>query len=132
MPPAPIIRHRFIVYSDSLHYIVIEDTLQYCRRPDFPAHDFARGACPMPVVRTSEKPLHRGNRPEWCQVTSAGVFRVPCEGGRFDCHFHDFNEYWLVFQGKAKVRSEGQEFYVKPGDIVCTRAGDEHDVVEVY
>ncbi|MBI2191870.1 MAG: cupin domain-containing protein [Planctomycetes bacterium] len=86
----------------------------------------------MPVVRTSEKALHAGNRPEWCQVTSAGVFRVRREGGRFDCHYHDFPEYWLVFKGKAKVMSEGKAYYVKPGDIVCTNAGDEHDVLEVY
>jgi mannose-6-phosphate isomerase-like protein (cupin superfamily) len=86
----------------------------------------------MPVVRTCEEPLHRGNRPAWCRVTSAGIFRVPRDGGRFDCHYHDFNEYWLVFGGKAKVRSEGREYYVKPGDIVCTQAGEEHDVLEVY
>ena len=28
--------------------------------------------------------------------------------------------------------TEGRAYYVKPGDIVCTKAGDEHDVVEVY
>ncbi len=86
----------------------------------------------MPVVRTSEQPLQEGNRPEWCQVTSAGVFRVSTQGGWFDCHYHDFPEYWLIFKGKAKVMSEGREHYVKPGDIVCTNAGDEHDVLEVY
>ena len=86
----------------------------------------------MPIVRTSEQPLQAGNRPNWCSVTSAGVFRVPAEGGRFDRHFHDFHEYWLVFRGKARILSEGVEYYVKPGDIVCTHAGDEHDVLEVY
>jgi mannose-6-phosphate isomerase-like protein (cupin superfamily) len=85
----------------------------------------------MPVIRTSEKPLGEGNRPEWCTVTSAGVFRVG-RGGRFDRHYHDYPEYWLVFRGKAKVMAEGEEHYVKPGDIVCTEAGVEHDVVEVY
>jgi len=86
----------------------------------------------MPVIRTSEGALQAGNRPDWCQVTSAGIFRVPVEGGRFDRHFHDFHEYWLVFHGKAKVLSEGTEYCVGPGDIVCTHAGDEHDVLEVY
>src|SRR5690349_205511 len=86
----------------------------------------------MPVVRTTHRPLQAGNRPEWCQVTSAGIFRVPCNAGCFDRHYHDFDEYWLVFAGKAKIRTEGEDFYVKPGDIVCTRAGDEHDVLEVY
>lgn len=28
--------------------------------------------------------------------------------------------------------SEGRERYVKPGDIVCTKAGDEHDILEIY
>ena len=37
-----------------------------------------------------------------------------------------------MFKGKAKVLTEGIEFYVQAGDIVCTRAGDEHDVLEVY
>ena len=86
----------------------------------------------MPVIRTSEKAMGEGNRPEWSCVTSAGIFRVLADGGRFDCHYHDCHEYWLIFKGKAKVMSEGQEYYVRPGDIVCTRAGDEHDVLEVY
>ena len=86
----------------------------------------------MPLIRTSQKALAAGNRPDWCQVTSAGVFRVGTKDGRFDRHFHDFHEYWLIYKGKAKVLSEGQEYYVKAGDIVCTKAGDEHDVLEVY
>ena len=86
----------------------------------------------MPVIRTAEKAMGPDNRPAWSDVTSAGIFRVPAEGGRFDCHYHDCNEYWLVFRGKAKVMTEGRAHYVKSGDIVCTRAGDEHDVVEIY
>lgn len=86
----------------------------------------------MPVIRTTQKAMQAGNRPEWSQVTSAGIFRVPAAGGRFDCHYHDCHEYWLIFRGKGKVMSEGREFYVKPGDIVCTAAGDEHDVLEIY
>ena len=86
----------------------------------------------MPVIRTSEAAMGSGNRPEWCSVTSAGIFKVQARGGRFDCHYHDCDEYWLVFRGKARVMSEGQEYYVKAGDVVCTRAEDEHDVLEVY
>lgn len=86
----------------------------------------------MPVIRTSENKMGKGNRPEWSGVTSAGIFRISTDGGRMDCHYHDCNEYWLIFKGKAKILSESQEYYVKPGDIVCTRAGDEHDILEVY
>jgi len=81
----------------------------------------------MPVYQQ----LSENQRPGWCQVTSAGVFRVP-RNGQFDNHYHDCDEYWLIFAGKALVRTEGQEFLVGPGDMVCTKAGDEHDVVEVY
>ena len=86
----------------------------------------------MPVIRTSEGAMNAGNRPPWSAVTSAGVFRVSTVDGRFDCHYHDCNEYWLIFKGKAKVVTEGEAFYVKPGDIVCTQAGEEHDMTEVY
>ena len=86
----------------------------------------------MPVIRTSEKRMDATHRPEWSGVTSAGVFRVPTVGGRFDCHYHDCHEYWLIYKGKAKIVTEGQAFYVKAGDIVCTKAGDEHDCTEIY
>ena len=86
----------------------------------------------MPVIRTSERGMGEGNRPPWSGVTGAGIFHVPTDGGRFDCHYHDCHESWLIFKGKGKIMTEGQEYYVKPGDIVCTEAGDEHDVLEVY
>jgi len=86
----------------------------------------------MPIIRTRKRALDADNRPEWSGVTSAGIFSVTAVGGSFDCHFHDCNEYWLIFKGKAKVVSEGVEHYVGIGDIVCTKAGDEHDVLEVY
>jgi mannose-6-phosphate isomerase-like protein (cupin superfamily) len=85
----------------------------------------------MPVVRSSKGALGPDNRPPWCAVTSAGVFRVAQQGGRFDRHYHDCNEYWLIFKGEALVSSEGRQYLVEPGDIVCTKAGDEHDVLEV-
>ena len=86
----------------------------------------------MPVIRLSENRLNADHRPDWCAVTAAGIFGVGKQRARFDCHFHDCHEYWLIYKGKGKVMSEGEAFYVKAGDIVCTKAGDEHDVLEVY
>jgi mannose-6-phosphate isomerase-like protein (cupin superfamily) len=57
---------------------------------------------------------------------------VPRDGGRFDRHYHDCDEYWLVYRGRARVLSEGVEYDVGPGDIVCTETGQEHDVLTVY
>lgn len=82
----------------------------------------------MPVVRQ----ITDQSRPAGCTATAAGMFRVLCKGGTFDCHFHDYAEYWLICRGKARVMSEGRHYYVQGGDIICTKAGDEHDVVEVY
>ena len=70
-------------------------------------------------------------RPEWSDVTSAGTFRVE-PNGRFDRHFHDCDEYWLVFSGRASVLVGSQTYTVGPGDIVCTPTGTEHDLVGVY
>jgi mannose-6-phosphate isomerase-like protein (cupin superfamily) len=81
----------------------------------------------LTVVRT----LSPNTRPEWSDVTSAGTFRVE-PNGRFDRHFHDCDEYWLVFSGRASVLVGSQTHTVGPGDIVCTPTGTEHDVVGVY
>ena len=69
-------------------------------------------------------------RPEWSDVTSAGIFRVE-PNGRFDRHYHDCDEYWLVFAGRAVVLIESETYPVGPGDIVCTPTGSEHDVAGV-
>jgi mannose-6-phosphate isomerase-like protein (cupin superfamily) len=84
------------------------------------------------VVRTAQRALDGAHRPAWSRVTSAGRFRVPLSGGRFDRHFHDCDEYWLICSGCAKVTVGGEEAVVSAGDIVCTPAGTEHDVIEVY
>lgn len=85
----------------------------------------------MPVVRAHQQRFDDA-RPPWCDLTAAGIFRVPRNGGRFDQHYHDCDEYWLIYAGRAKVLSEGRTYYVAAGDIVCTQTGEEHDVVEVY
>ena len=69
-------------------------------------------------------------RPPWSDVTSAGTFRVEPDGS-FDRHFHDCDEYWLVFAGHARVLVGTRTFDVGPGDIVCTPTGTVHDVVAV-
>ena len=76
--------------------------------------------------------LNPDSRPPWCEVTAAGRFAVPRDGGRFDRHHHDDHELWFIAEGKAKVLTDGAEHYVQTGDIVLTQAGDSHDVVEVY
>lgn len=78
----------------------------------------------MPVMRGP------GDKPDWVKWSAFGVGEVK-DAERFDLHFHDADEYWLVFSGRARVLSEGQEYEIGPGDILCTRMGEEHDVLEV-
>jgi mannose-6-phosphate isomerase-like protein (cupin superfamily) len=86
----------------------------------------------MTVIRASERPLTLENRPDWCQIPRAGFFHIPKEGGEHDRHYHDSNELYLISRGRAKILNAGTEHYVKAGDIVCIRAGDEHDILEIY
>jgi mannose-6-phosphate isomerase-like protein (cupin superfamily) len=77
------------------------------------------------------KNLWPDHRPSWSDVTSAGIFRVE-PNGRFDLHYHDCDEYWLIFAGRARVTVGPGTYEVGPGDIVCTPTGTEHDVIGVY
>jgi len=78
----------------------------------------------MPVARDVS------GRPEWCSWSAFGLFGCE-EAEQFDDHFHDADEYWLIYAGRAVVCSEGVEYEVGPGDVVFTEMGDNHDVVRV-
>ena len=86
----------------------------------------------MSVIHTQDGALKPGNKPDWCQTPTAGYFRMSKEGGEHDCHYHDYNELYLVCRGKAKILNGGEESYVRARDIVCIKAGDEHDILEVH
>ena len=50
---------------------------------------------------------------------------------RFDNHYHDCDEYWIFYEGRARVVSEGKFYDVGPGDCVVTGMGWHHDVATV-
>jgi mannose-6-phosphate isomerase-like protein (cupin superfamily) len=83
------------------------------------------------VVRLGEGPLSEEDRPPCCDVVGMGAFRIR-PGARFDRHFHDSPEYWLFYEGKGKVTVDDETSYVQAGDVVCTRAGAAHDIIEIY
>jgi mannose-6-phosphate isomerase-like protein (cupin superfamily) len=86
----------------------------------------------MTVIHAGETSLGPRTRPEWSQTPSAGFFRMPKEGGEHDCHYHEFNELYLIARGRAKILNAGRHEYVRERDIICIKAGDEHDILEVY
>lgn len=50
----------------------------------------------------------------------------------FDNHYHDFDEYWIVWEGRGVVQTEGKLIEVEPGDCVCTGKGHHHDFPVVH
>jgi mannose-6-phosphate isomerase-like protein (cupin superfamily) len=81
----------------------------------------------VPVIRreTVDK------KPDWLSASAFGMFRVK-KGGEVELHYHDADEIWFIVEGRARLISEGQEYDVGPGDMLCTGMGDEHGTIEVY
>lgn len=50
----------------------------------------------------------------------------------FDNHFHDCDEYWIIFKGSGLAVSEGKRYELKPGYFLATKMGDHHDLPNVY
>ena len=50
----------------------------------------------------------------------------------FDNHFHDCDEYWILFEGRGVAYSEGRRYEVGVGDCVATGMGHHHDFPEVF
>ena len=50
----------------------------------------------------------------------------------FDNHFHDCDEYWILFEGRGIAVSEGKHYEVSAGDCVVTGMGYHHDFPNVF
>ncbi|HEY0793901.1 MAG TPA: hypothetical protein VGD78_22755 [Chthoniobacterales bacterium] len=49
----------------------------------------------------------------------------------FDRHYHDCDEYWIIFAGSALVVSEDRFYPLKAGQCLATGMGHHHDFPEV-
>jgi mannose-6-phosphate isomerase-like protein (cupin superfamily) len=79
---------------------------------------------------------------DWESETSSGIFTDgkgdPRDGGgdpvdypkntSFDSHYHDCDEYWVIFEGSGVVVSEGKSYEIAPGDCLATGMGFHHDL----
>lgn len=48
-----------------------------------------------------------------------------------ELHYHDCDEFIFMVEGQCVIRSEGQTYVLMPGDLFVTRAGDEHELLEI-
>ena len=83
--------------------------------------------------------LHDGQGPMTIQHHFAGASRLPVAvqtwtlgPGAFEgMHRHDdppLEELYLVAEGRARIRQDGQEHLLGPGDSLLSPAGAEHDL----
>lgn len=77
----------------------------------------------MPKVSSSNMSF-----PEWSEVENYGVNTLNA-GDEVELHFHDSNEYWIIITGSGTAVSEGVSYELGPGDMLLTKAGDEHSLV---
>ena len=81
---------------------------------------------PMPIIRRKN-----ANEPG-DEVTAWGLARFKAgERGVTERHYHDCDEYVFMIDGRMRMRSEGIDYVVEPGDVLVTRMGDEHEIVEI-
>jgi len=50
----------------------------------------------------------------------------------FDNHYHDCDEYWIIFEGRGISASEGKLYKVGHGDCIVTGMGHHHDFPIVF
>ena len=66
-------------------------------------------------VREVDSPTDSGDPVDYPKATT------------FDAHYHDCDEYWIVFEGRGTAVSEGIAYEVAPGDCIATGMGHHHD-----
>ncbi len=50
----------------------------------------------------------------------------------FDNHYHDFDEFWIVYEGRGVAYSEDVPYEMGPGDCLATGKGWHHDFPIVH
>jgi mannose-6-phosphate isomerase-like protein (cupin superfamily) len=71
------------------------------------------------AVAKSEHPQDKGDAVDYAKETN------------FDCHYHDCDEYWILFKGEGVAVSESKHYAVRAGDCVATGMGHHHDFPRV-
>lgn len=92
------------------------------------------GLAPASPARRSAMPIIQGKKadPPTGEFCEWGLARF--KAGRknvTELHYHDCDEFVFMIEGKCVMRSEGVEYTLEPGDVLVTRMGDEHELLEI-
>ena len=71
-------------------------------------------------VKKSDHPQDNGDPHDYAKETN------------FDRHYHDCDEYWIIFKGSGLAVSENRQYEIKAGDCVATGMGNHHDLPLVH
>jgi mannose-6-phosphate isomerase-like protein (cupin superfamily) len=80
------------------------------------------------VKRCQKQIRKRVDFPSWSEVSKYGINTLQ-PGDRVKLHFHDSNEFWIIIRGRGIAASENIEYELGPGDMLMTKAGDEHSLI---
>ncbi len=78
------------------------------------------GGCGVFTLDNSDHPQNNGDPVDYPRTTY------------FDNHYHDCDEYWIIFAGRGLAVSEGKYYKISAGDCLATRMGDHHDFPQVF
>jgi mannose-6-phosphate isomerase-like protein (cupin superfamily) len=78
------------------------------------------GGCGVFTLDNSEHPQNTGDPVDYPRTTN------------FDNHYHDCDEFWIIFAGRGLAVSEGKIYEIAAGDCLATRTGDHHDFPQVF
>jgi quercetin dioxygenase-like cupin family protein len=80
----------------------------------------------MPIIQGKKASAPTGEFPYWGLVHfKAGQKNIT------ELHYHDCDEFVFMVEGKCLMRSEGVPYTLQPRDVLVTRRGDEHELLEI-
>ena len=80
----------------------------------------------MPIIQGEWANAPTAEFPAWGLVRFEAGQRNSTE-----LHYHDCDEFVFMVEGRCVMRSEGILYTLEKGDVLVTRMGDEHELVEI-
>lgn len=72
------------------------------------------------TIENSDNPQDKGDPFNYPKTTN------------FDNHYHDYDEFWIFFEGRGLAVSEGITYEISAGDCIATGMGHHHDLPQVF
>jgi len=80
----------------------------------------------MPIIQGKNAKAPTEEYPAWGLVSfKAGEKNIT------ELHYHDCDEFVFMIEGRCVMRSEGILYTLEKGDVLVTRMGDEHELLEI-